>query len=75
MTDRNGVVVSVTMSKVMKELLDAMSNRENLNRSQYIRLLLAKELERVGILEIDASSTLRMKDAFPPLKDTYDFEN
>lgn len=73
MSDRNGVVVSVTMSKVMKTLLDAMSLREGLNRSQYIRLLLAKELERVGILEIDSANTLKMKDC-EGVKDLYDFE-
>ncbi len=69
MSERSGVVVSVTMSKVMKTLLDAMSLREGLNRSQYIRLLLAKELERVGILEIDSANNLKMKT-----QDTYDFD-
>ena len=57
------------MSKVMKTLLDAMSLREGLNRSQYIRLLLAKELQRVGILEIDSANNLKMKT-----QDTYDFD-
>lgn len=69
MSERSGVVVSITMSKVMKTLLDAMSLREGLNRSQYIRLLLAKELERVGILEIDSANNLKMKT-----QDTYDFD-
>ena len=69
MAERNSIVVSITMSKVMKTLLDAMSLREGLNRSQYIRLLLAKELQRVGILEIDSANNLKMKT-----QDTYDFD-
>lgn len=37
----------------MKELMDAMAARSGCTRSQFIRKLLAGELERVGLIELE----------------------
>lgn len=54
-SDRKSEVVSFTMSPAMKSLLDMMSNKAGCNRSQYVRKLLAEELERKGLIAIDAA--------------------
>lgn len=47
---RKGVIVSITVSPSMKTLLDVMAGREGLNRSQYVRKLLTKEIEKLGLV-------------------------
>ena len=54
MTKRKSEVVSVTMSLAMKALMDAMAAKAGCTRSQYIRKLLAHDLERIGLLELEA---------------------
>jgi predicted DNA-binding protein len=54
MTERKSQVVSITMSEAMKALMNAMAAKAGCTRSQYIRKLLAEELERIGLLELEA---------------------
>jgi predicted DNA-binding protein len=54
MTERKSQVVSITMSEAMKALMDAMAAKAGCTRSQYVRKLLAEELERIGLLELEA---------------------
>jgi len=54
--DRRSKVVSVTMSEAMKGLMDAMAAKAGCTRSQFIRKLLAEELERIGLLELEAAN-------------------
>jgi hypothetical protein len=56
--NRKSEVVSFTMSGAMKALLD--------NRSQYVRKLLAEELERTGLIVLD--------EAEPAPRDRNDYE-
>ena len=56
MAERRSQVVSITMSRAMKSLMDAMAAKDGCTRSQFIRKLLAAELERVGLLELEAAS-------------------
>lgn len=63
---RTSEVVSFTMSPAMKALLDMMSHKAGCNRSQYVRKLLAEELERKGLIAID--------DAEPAPRDQDDYE-
>lgn len=53
---RKSQVVSITMSDAMKSLMDAMAARDGCTRSQFIRKLLAEELERIGLLELEAGN-------------------
>lgn len=64
--ERRSEVVSLTMSSAMKALLDMMSDKEGCNRSQYVRKLLAEELERKGLITFD--------DQEPAKPDTDDYE-
>jgi hypothetical protein len=67
MKQRTSEVVSFTMSPAMKALLDMMSQKAGCNRSQYVRKLLAEELERKGLIAID--------EAEPPARpDRNDYE-
>ena len=66
MSKRKAGVVSFTMSDAMKVLLDMMASKEGCNRSQYVRKLLAEELERKGLITFD--------DAEPAPKDPDDYE-
>lgn len=67
MKERKSEVVSFTMSSAMKALLDMMASKAGCNRSQYVRKLLAEELERKGLIAVD--------DAEPPRRlDTDDYE-
>lgn len=50
---RKGIVVSITMSNAMRTILDALCAREGLNRSQYVRKLVTKELEAIGLLSLE----------------------
>lgn len=54
MTERKSQVVSITMSEAMKALMDAMAAKAGCTRSQYVRKLLAEELDRIGLLELEA---------------------
>lgn len=53
MAERKSQVVSITMSRAMKSLMDAMAAKNGCTRSQFIRKLLAEELERTGLLELE----------------------
>ena len=63
---RKSEVVSFTMSPAMKALLEMMSQKAGCNRSQYVRKLLAEELERKGLIAID--------EADPAPRDAQDYE-
>ena len=63
---RKSEVVSFTMSPAMKALLDMMSQKAGCNRSQYVRKLLAEELDRKGLIALD--------DAEPSRTDRNDYE-
>lgn len=56
MTERKSQVVSITMSEAMKALMNAMAAKAGCTRSQYVRKLLAEELERIGLLELEAAN-------------------
>ena len=60
--ERRSEVVSLTMSSAMKALLDMMSHKEGCNRSQYVRKLLAEELERKGLIAFDDQEPARTDD-------------
>lgn len=64
--NRKSEVVSFTMSAAMKALLDMMSHKAGCNRSQYVRKLLAEELERTGLIVLD--------EADPAPRDRNDYE-
>jgi hypothetical protein len=44
------------MSEAMKALMNAMAAKAGCTRSQYVRKLLAEELERIGLLELEAAN-------------------
>jgi len=50
---RKRTIVSITMTESMKTVLDGLCAMQNMNRSQFIRELVAKELERVGLMNKD----------------------
>jgi metal-responsive CopG/Arc/MetJ family transcriptional regulator len=62
MKERKTEVVSLTMSNAMKAILDMMSNKAGCNRSQYVRKLLAEELERQGLIAIDDADEPARRD-------------
>ena len=68
MTKRKSEVVSVTMSLAMKGLLDAMAAKNGCTRSQYVRKLLAHDLERVGLIALEDCD----KDAVKADENEYD---
>ena len=62
MTERRSQVVSITMSRAMKSLMDAMAAKDGCTRSQFIRKLLAAELQNVGLLELEAATAGKQED-------------
>jgi predicted DNA-binding protein len=71
MTERKSQVVSITMSEAMKALMNAMAAKAGCTRSQYIRKLLAEELERIGLLELEAVNGVEQ----PEDKNDYEVNN
>jgi hypothetical protein len=59
------------MSEAMKALMNAMAAKAGCTRSQYIRKLLAEELERIGLLELEAVNGVEQ----PEDKNDYEVNN